>query len=46
MARENNSLFFEILLRRRPIGPYISVPYCQPYGLPAVTMPFFDEFFD
>jgi hypothetical protein len=44
-ARENNSLFFEILSRRRPIGPYMSLPYLQPYGLPVITMPFFDKTF-
>jgi hypothetical protein len=45
-ARENNRVFSEILLHRRPIGLYISVPYAQPYGLPVLTMPFFDTFFD
>ena len=45
-ARENNRVFYKILFRSRPIGLYISVPYPQPYGLPVLTMPFFDTFFE
>lgn len=44
-ARENNSLFFEIVFRRMLIGSYMPLPYLQPYGLPLTTMPFFDKSF-
>ena len=44
-ARENNSLFSEIVFRRMLIGSYMPLPYLQPYGLPLTTMPFFDKSF-